>query len=383
MTKNTKNHIIGLGIFSAVAMVLDLINYRSDFRIVRELVFLGIEFWIFYSFVWVLNNFRFHTVQQALKAIGLLVLSIGVNFVLNYFRGWVGQFYGVTMFNNASEFFVNSLTLHIHVGLYSVGYYYFRRSLSRQKQMAEAQQHMIESERKKLEAENRILYLQEEKTQLQSQLLEMENNFLRAQINPHFLFNCLNFFYSEVLNEQPKVAEGIITLSQIMRYSLQDFSRLGGMANLQDELENIENIIKIHQMRFDDSLHIQFEQEGEAGSIKIPPMILMTLVENVFKYGEMHHPDSPALISCRIDRQRKRISFTTKNKKKIQKPAQTPGSGIGLINIRQRMKQVYRENFQLQVGDDARTFAVSLEFLYDIDPSSESLVLPPTNFAAC
>ena len=162
----------------------------------------------------------------------------------------------------------------------------------------------METENLKLEAENRVLQLQEEKVMLQTQLLESEINFLRAQINPHFLFNCLNFFYSEMLDTQPKVADGIITLSEIMRYSLQDFSKTGGLANLQQELEHIQNVIKIHKMRFANNLFINLEVDGNPENIQIAPMVLITLVENIFKHGDLHDAKKPASIICSIDQKK-------------------------------------------------------------------------------
>ncbi|MBK7884733.1 MAG: histidine kinase [Chitinophagaceae bacterium] len=90
--------------------------------------------------------------------------------------------------------------------IYALGYFFAQRSIKRQKQLRLAEQQQAETQQAKLEIENQNLRLQED-------LLQSENNFLRAQINPHFLYNCLNFFYSETFQNNPNAAEGILMLS--------------------------------------------------------------------------------------------------------------------------------------------------------------------------
>lgn len=362
--KKIKGHIIGIAIFSFVALLLDFINYRSQFNISRELIYLLLEFWIFYSFFFVLTAFSVKHITAFLKFVLTLFFSVGITFLLNYFRSSIARFYDVELFSSYTEFYIASITLYIKISLYAVGYFYFERSLGKQKQIALAQQQHIKIENQKLEAENSVLQLQEEKTLLQTRLLESEINFLRAQINPHFLFNCLNFFYSEMLTVHPKLAEGIITLSQIMRYSLKDFSKAGGLANLQEELEHIQNVVKIHQMRFADALTVTLEVDGDAGDIQIAPMILITLVENVFKHGDLHNTDVPAAITCKIDHEKNHVIFATRNKKKKGNTTGLPESGMGLANIRQRMYLLYKDNFCINVSDEGGVYNVLLEFPY-------------------
>lgn len=230
-----------------------------------------------------------------------------------------------------------------------------------------------------LQLENKNLQLVQEKTLLQARLLKTEIDFLRAQINPHFLFNCLNFFYSEMLDLQPKVADGVITLSQIMRYSLQDFSKTSGMASLEDELEHINNIIKIHQMRFNNSLHVKLNVEGNAKHIQIAPMVLITLVENVFKHGNLADENIQSIINCKIDDDKGVIHFSTINKKKQGTPSISTASGIGLANIRQRMEQLYENNFSLEASDETCIFKVELDLPFQNKSEVPDNNLSPTN----
>lgn len=208
--------------------------------------------------------------------------------------------------------------------------------------------------------------LQQKNLLLQNQLLSTEIKFLRAQINPHFLFNSLNFFYSEMLPSNPRTADGIMTLSQIMRYSLQDFSKNEGLANLQDELEHIENVIKIHQMRFDNVLNIATDLKCSDANIKIIPMVFITLVENVFKYAHLHDPENPAVIICKTDQVNKIIYFSTANKKK-KGDHSGQSSGIGLSNIEQRLNQFYNTRFSLAVDDRPGFYKVELKIPFQAE----------------
>ncbi|MEO6818990.1 MAG: sensor histidine kinase [Ginsengibacter sp.] len=197
---------------------------------------------------------------------------------------------------------------------------------------------------------------------LENQLLSTEIKFLRAQINPHFLFNTLNFFYSEMLDAQPKVADGIMVLSQIMRYSLQDFSKSGGFAELSDELEHVQNVIKIHQMRFSNKLYVALDLKCEEENVQIVPMVLITLVENVFKHGNLQDSDFPAVILCKTDPNKKMIYFSTFNKKKKGIYSNGNHAGLGINNIRHRLEQLYQNNFSMKVTDELDSYKVELEF---------------------
>jgi two-component system LytT family sensor kinase len=200
--------------------------------------------------------------------------------------------------------------------------------------------------------------LEQQKLILQRDLFQSENNFLRAQINPHFLYNCLNFLYSKTFQQQPNVADGIMLLSQIMRYSLTDFSDANGLANVEDELTHIENVIKINRLRFENSLQIEFMVEGNTAGKKIAPMLLITLVENVFKHGDLQDNDFPAMIHCEINAVTNSLHFTTSNKSNKIRSADS--SGLGIHNIRQRLNLLYNNDFTLNLTEHNSIFKTEL-----------------------
>lgn len=162
---------------------------------------------------------------------------------------------------------------------------------------------------KKLIASN--IALQEKEETLRTQLLLSENNFLRAQINPHFLYNSLNLIYSHTRSVLPEVANAIMMLSQIMRYSITDFSARGGMADLDSETEHLKNVITLNKFRYDNKIEFELICEGNFADKLIAPMILVTLVENIFKHGNLQ--DHKATVIARVDEHTEQLFFSTIN----------------------------------------------------------------------
>jgi two-component system, LytTR family, sensor kinase len=203
--------------------------------------------------------------------------------------------------------------------------------------------------------ERRILEAQ--KMQLEIQISQANFNFLKAQINPHFLHNTLNFLYAKSLPYSPELSEGILTLSDIMRYALDQGNQKDGKAPLKDEIEHVNNVIKISQLRFSNQLHVNFEVSGSVEGATIIPFVLITLVENAFKHGDLKDPAHPIDIRLRIDR--KKLHFYCRNKKKPggAKPLST---GIGLENIQKRLQMAYGDKHSFQVKDELSFYTTEL-----------------------
>jgi hypothetical protein len=143
--------------------------------------------------------------------------------------------------------------------------------------------------------------LEEQKMQLEVEKSQANFNFLKAQINPHFLHNTLNFLYAKSLPYSPELSEGILTLSEIMRYALSEGNAKDGKAPLKDEIEHVRNVIKINQLRFSNKLNVRFDVEGVVNGAEIIPFILITLVENAFKHGDLKSNEYPIEIKLKVD----------------------------------------------------------------------------------
>ncbi|MFD0763265.1 sensor histidine kinase [Mucilaginibacter lutimaris] len=205
--------------------------------------------------------------------------------------------------------------------------------------------------------------LKEEKLQkendrisLEKDLLRSQNALLRAQINPHLFFNTLNFIYNAVYKVSDKAGEAVMLLADITRYSITKTDE-NGMALLSDELASIEDLISLNQIRFSSRLHIRFENKVEGGEIRIVPLVMLTLVENVVKYGDLHDAEHPALIKVQLEDGF--LHFSTRNKK-LNDLHKLKGNGLGLENIRMRMQNAYAGKFSLRTNETEDMFFTDL-----------------------
>lgn len=197
--------------------------------------------------------------------------------------------------------------------------------------------------------------LENQKLELEIQNSQANFNFLKAQINPHFLHNTLNFFYAKALPLSPELSEGILCLSDIMRYALNEGGK-DEKALLKDEIEHLENVIRINQFRFSSNLHVELKVSGVTAGAKIVPFVLITLVENAFKHGDMKDPAKPLTIRITVDG--RRLYFFCWNKK-------NPGfkdhsTGIGLQNILKRLDIMYGDAYSYKVDEDANFYSTEL-----------------------
>ena len=159
---------------------------------------------------------------------------------------------------------------------------------------------------------------------------------LRAQLNPHFLFNCLNSL-RELIVENPQNAQRMVTqLSRLLRYSLQ--SDQVELVALTDEVQAVKDYLDLEAVRFEDRLHVRWNVAPEIAAATVPPMLLQTLVENALKHGIARLPDGGE-IAITIQRQDSSIHLEVINSGTL---AESPSlEGIGLRNARTRLQLLY------------------------------------------
>ncbi len=186
-----------------------------------------------------------------------------------------------------------------------------------------------------------------------------ELSFLKAQINPHFLFNTLNNIYSLAITKSEHTADGIMKLSNIMRYVTDDITE--DYVSLQSEIDCVSDYIDLQRLRLGKNDQIDFVVSGDQELLKIAPLILMPFVENVFKYGISKHEESPIVIKLFSGQQS--IRFFCSNKiypvnKKMDR------TGIGLSNTRQRLQHLYPGKHVLNIVTENDYYTVSLTLNY-------------------
>jgi two-component system LytT family sensor kinase len=188
---------------------------------------------------------------------------------------------------------------------------------------------------------------------------EMQISLLRSQINPHFLFNTLNSI-STLVNTSKDQARRVITqLSDIFRYALD--SHGGDMVKLADEINFIENFVRIQQVRFGERLRFQAEIDPFCLNIKIPPMILQPLVENAVKYG-IGPKDIGGTIVLTVRRSGNIIFFEVRDDGMgtlAQKVMDGSSNGVGMANTDLRLKSYFGPQSGLRVRASEKGYSVS------------------------
>lgn len=198
--------------------------------------------------------------------------------------------------------------------------------------------------------------LEAQKMQLEIEKSQANLNFLKAQINPHFLHNTLNYLYAKSLPLSLELSEGILTLSDIMRYALSDGNTVDGKSLLKEEVEHVQNVIRIQQLRFSNKLNVDLEIKGSLDGERIIPFVLITLVENAFKHGDLKDADAPILIHLNIENHV--LSFYCRNKKKTG-PKEI-STGVGLDNIRKRLELAYGNKHSFNATDEHGFYTTEL-----------------------
>lgn len=185
---------------------------------------------------------------------------------------------------------------------------------------------------------------------------ETEIKILKAQLNPHFLFNTLNNIYSLSVDNSPKTSASIGKLSEILDHVLYRCN--DKFVSLSSEVELLENYIELEKLRYDDRLQVSFTSEIE-NDIEIPPLILLSLVENAFKHGAGEDSGSPK-IDIHISKNQKRFVFNISNT--VSKEYQSNNEeNIGLTNIKKQLDLIYQEGYSLDIDCSKSIFTVVLK----------------------
>lgn len=192
--------------------------------------------------------------------------------------------------------------------------------------------------------------------ELEKQKMDAELSAIKYQINPHFLFNSLSFIYSRTVPLSEEVSNAVLLLSDIMRYALGKEEDAEGKVALTKEITHMKNVIEINQLRFNNKLSIQYSEQLENPGARIAPLILITLVENAFKHGDLLDPANPLVI--RTEANGKRIRFYIGNKKK-QGPKELSTS-IGLNNVRQRLQLTYPGKHSFTINETEHFYTAEL-----------------------
>ncbi|MBR9921358.1 MAG: histidine kinase [Bacteroidetes bacterium] len=200
---------------------------------------------------------------------------------------------------------------------------------------------------------------QREVEQLQSAVRESEMQFLKSQINPHFLFNNLNNLYSHALEESPKTPEIILELSGVLRYMLYECQEK--YVPLSNELEQLRNFINLSRLQFEGRGEVIFHKDIPEGDFRIAPLILPVFVENAFKHS-LSSQSQDIYIKIEVTLSPSgHLQFTCENTFSEQTNTDSLSKGIGLQNVQKRLGILYPDAHKLDIDIQKDIYSVSLQ----------------------
>lgn len=198
--------------------------------------------------------------------------------------------------------------------------------------------------------------LKQQTEEIMVQKSQAELNLLKSQVQPHFLFNTLNNIYYEAYREAPRTAGLIERLSDIMRYFV-DESPKDDVA-IGTEVQFIENYIALEKIRIRHEVVVFFEKNFNS-DLRIPPMLLMTFVENIFKHG-IDKLSEQNLIGISLVQRDGYLLFKTNNVIHAE-AASSRSTGFGIVNLTKRLTMLYGQNFELKIDQSNNNFAAYLK----------------------
>ena len=191
--------------------------------------------------------------------------------------------------------------------------------------------------------------------ELEHENLEQQLEYLRYQINPHFFMNTLNNIHALVDIDPERAKETIVELSKMMRFILYEGNKNG--VSLSKEFDFIRTYIHLMRLRYTDHVNITTALPSVAPDKNIPPLMLISFIENAFKHGISYQHESFIDVKAEIQ-ENGSLYFCCRNSK-ADKPNQEKG-GVGLANVRQRLNLLYDKDYTLNIQDLTDTYSVEL-----------------------
>jgi sensor histidine kinase YesM len=257
---------------------------------------------------------------------------------------WLLPQFGIRLFTSShfEDFLKSAFLGYVQYFSYAMLYFYVTESFKKERALRK-----MEEEKLRNELENSILKQKELKSDKDKLLLEYA--FLRSQVNPHFLHNTLNVLFSQAMEHSQELADNILKLARIMRYSLESVEFESDKVRVEKELDHLQLLMDIYNIRFGNSTEIDYSVEGEITDQMLPPLSIITVVENAFKYGELQDPLHPLLI--RVVLKPLQVYFFCRNKK-LKNNLELSSHNIGITNLRKRLDVAFADKYVLSATED-------------------------------
>lgn len=199
-------------------------------------------------------------------------------------------------------------------------------------------------------------YLQREKMrQIEMEKLNTELEYLRAQINPHFLFNSINTIYFQIDKQNTIARETLEKFSEMLRYQLYECT--SETIAIEKEIQYLQNYIALQKLRLSSRHFVEFKAAETLKELFIPPLVLIPFVENAFKHVS-HFTDKPNKISVRLTKVNDVLEFSVINTTEVTVRNET---GIGLKNVTRRLDLLYGDLYKLGINSQPEIFSITLQ----------------------
>jgi two-component system, LytTR family, sensor kinase len=187
--------------------------------------------------------------------------------------------------------------------------------------------------------------------------LNTELQYLKAQINPHFLFNSINTIFFQIEKQNTSARETLSKFSDMLRYQLYECN--GHEISVEKEIGYLKNYVELQRLRKDENYSIEFSSSAEMVNFTLPPLLLVPFVENAFKHVS-HFTDKKNEIKIELSKAGNFFRFSVFNTKDNTQRAAENG-GIGLKNVKRRLELSYQDKYLLDIQDTPEHFTVNLE----------------------
>jgi len=233
--------------------------------------------------------------------------------------------------------------------LFSTGYFFLLQYITEKRKATELEKEGLEK---------RVYH-----ETVQKDLALAKNAYLRAQVNPHLFFNGLNFIHRRIKKTDAIAGDMVIALADMMRYAI-DSNHTQELIPLKDEVVQLENLISIFKTIHNERFNLELIYDKHLLSQLIIPLLLITLLENMYKHGDLSSPDSPGKIEIYSDQ--KYITISSRNLSSYFTKA--PSLGTGLLNLEKRLRDTYKENMVMNWHTESDRFILVIKLPINLMP---------------
>ena len=332
-------HLIAWACFIFWESVLVGVFYGIFGKLGNYVVHYIINITFFYTHVWLLEKATQSTRDSYWKVPMFFILEITIYVAFVYGIDDLLKHYTDFLTGEQPPFMkrmINLIWRSTFFMLFSTGYYFLKKYLNER------------AEKQRIEKQRFQMLLDKER--MEKELVMSKNAFLKAQINPHLLFNTFEFIHQKIRQHSPEDAQVMVYLSDMMRFAAAT-EHNEGYVKLSEEINQCQNLIKLHQLT-QGQVYIELAFSPDVLDLKLIPLVLLTMLENIFKHGHLFDPYNKATIDIySVD---DTLKIESRNLPGLVKS--NVGFGSGLDNISARLDYTYGNNAEMNAAIDEDGF---------------------------